>query len=122
MSRDELYLRDMLRSARRINSAVASISREAFMVNEDLQDIVIRRFLVIGGAARRVSPERQQSLSSLPWPQIISMRNMLVHNYDEINLPVVWDTIINDLPYLIAALEPLVGPAVRPELWEGLLS
>lgn len=120
MSRDDVYLRDMLRAAKKAIEAVSGLDRDTFIRIENLQDIVIRKLIVIGEAARRVSPEMQGAIPSLPWPQIVGMRNTLVHNYDGINLTVIWETIETDLPRLISVLEPFVGIAVRPDLWEGL--
>jgi len=40
-----------------------------------------------------MTKERQQELPQIPWPQIISMRNRLIHAYFEIDLDAVWDTV-----------------------------
>ena len=44
-------------------------------------------------------------MSSLPWMQIITMRHRLVHAYFEVDVDIVWDTVMLDLPPLVAALE-----------------
>ena len=56
-------------------------------------------------AASRVTPEARTALPSLPWPEIVSTRNRLIHGYFQINADVVWDTVTDDLPSLIAALD-----------------
>lgn len=68
----------------------------------------VRAVEIIGEAATRVSQETRQDYPQLPWRQMISMRNRLIHGYDDLDLEVVWDTIRNDIPPLIALLEPLV--------------
>jgi len=55
-------------------------------------------------AAARVSPESREKYTSIPWIQIVGMRNRLVHGYDAVDLDVLWDTIIDDLPPMITEL------------------
>ncbi len=119
MSRDDEYLRDMLRAAQRAMDEVAGISQDTFLHVENLQDIVIRKLTVLGEAARRVSAQRRVALPDVPWGEVIAMRNALTHDYDGVNLLEVWQTVQHDLPELIALLEPTVGIKVRPDLWEG---
>jgi uncharacterized protein with HEPN domain len=71
---------------------------------------VIRRIEVIGEAARRISEQTQAKYPQLPWSAMISMRNVMIHDYDTIDLTVVWDTVQRDLPPLIAELEKIVPP------------
>ena len=52
----------------------------------------------------------RQSIPIIPWTAISSMRNRLIHEYDEINLNIVWETIVNNLPNLILELEKIVPP------------
>ena len=53
----------------------------------------------------KVSTDGKARFSDVPWPQIIAMRNRLIHGYDAVDLDVLWDTIENDLPDLISKLE-----------------
>lgn len=75
-----------------------------------LQDAVIRRLLVIAEAARRVSDTTRQELPNVSWQEINGMRNRLVHEYDDINLNIVWDVVQFEIPSLIEALELQIPP------------
>jgi uncharacterized protein with HEPN domain len=66
--------------------------------------------LIIGEASKRVSEITRQTLPAIPWAAISGMRNRLVHEYDEIDLDVVWDTAVNALPSLILELKKVVPP------------
>jgi uncharacterized protein with HEPN domain len=55
---------------------------------------------IIGEAASRISKELRDQYASIPWADIISMRNLLVHQYFGIDLDQVWDTVLLDLPML----------------------
>jgi uncharacterized protein with HEPN domain len=64
---------------------------------------------IIGEAASRVGEETRNQHSSLPWADMIGMRNRLVHGYFDIDLSLLWATITEDLPALIRELELVVG-------------
>ena len=59
-------------------------------------------------AARRITREYQNEHPEIPWGEMIGMRNKLAHDYDDIDWELVWDTVINDLPKLKAAIAPLI--------------
>jgi uncharacterized protein with HEPN domain len=60
---------------------------------------------LIGEAARRVSLETQARYPQIPWKEMIDMRNLIIHEYEDIDLLIVWDTAHQDLPNLIQSLE-----------------
>jgi uncharacterized protein with HEPN domain len=108
MERDLQSLLDMLQSAQILLDYTTGRSSSDLATNRQLQDAAIRRLLIIGEASKRVSASTKQSLTTIPWAAISGMRNRLVHEYDEIDLDVVWDTIVNSMPVLIVELEKLV--------------
>lgn len=105
MPRDREFLLDILDSARLAISYVQGMTRGAFLADIQCQDAVMRRLEVIGEAARRISEVVRASLPQLPWKAMIGLRNVVVHEYDEIDLTVVWDTVQNDLLSLAQILE-----------------
>lgn len=107
MKRDLQFLLDMLQSAELILSYTAQCSQDEFAVNVQLQDSVIRRLLVIAEAARRVLDVTQQALPNVSWQEINGMRNRLVHEYDDVNLNIVWDVVQVEIPSLIEEFEEL---------------
>ena len=105
--RDKQYLLDILNTAQIALQYIEGITREQFFQNIQLQDALVRRLEIIGEASRRVSETGRQELPSIDWKQIIGMRNRLIHEYDDIDLFLVWDTAQNDLPILISTLQPI---------------
>jgi uncharacterized protein with HEPN domain len=91
MQRDRQFLLDMLQSAELIMTYTAQCSEDEFMQNMQLQDSVIRRLLVVAEAARRLSEPTRQSLESISWQEINGMRNRLVHEYNDVDLDIVWN-------------------------------
>ena len=68
------------------------------------------RLLVIGEAARRISDRTRQSLPNISWQEINGMRNRLVHEYDDINLNIVWNVLQEEIPKLIRELKLVIPP------------
>ena len=110
MQRNIQFLLDMLQSAELITQYTAQCSKDEFFDNIQLQDSVIRRLLVIAEAARRVSETRRETLPNIPWQEINGMRNRLVHEYDDINLNIVWDVVQQEIPILIRELKSKIPP------------
>jgi uncharacterized protein with HEPN domain len=111
MTRHEnlVRLRHMLAHAREAVAMVAGKERERLRSDRMLELALVRLIDIVGEAAARVSPEGQSKYSSIPWRQVVGMRNRLVHRYDRVDLDVLWDTIEDDLPPLIAKLERVVA-------------
>jgi len=73
------------------------------------RNAVIRRLEIIGEAARRISDETKSAYQNLPWYEMVGMRNAMIHDYDDVDMVIVWETIQNDLPPLISALESILS-------------
>jgi uncharacterized protein with HEPN domain len=75
---------------------------------------IIRELLLIGEAANAVSPKTKAQTPSIPWKEIIGMRNQLIHSYFEISYKIIWMTVTDDIPKLISELEtiPLYNPGI----------
>ncbi len=110
MQRDLQFLLDMLQSAELIMTYMNQCKEDEFIDNVQLQDSVIRRLLVIAEAARRVSEVTRQTLPNIAWQEINGMRNRLVHDYDDVNLNIVWDVVQFEIPPLIIELESQIPP------------
>jgi hypothetical protein len=67
------------------------------------------RIEIIGEAASRISEEFKTSQPQVPWSKAIGMRHRLVHAYFEIDFDILWTTVTDALPRLIAALEHLLA-------------
>ncbi|MEO0947932.1 MAG: DUF86 domain-containing protein, partial [Cyanobacteria bacterium J06641_5] len=104
------FLLDMLQSAELIIRYTAESSKDEFLENLLLQDAVVRRLLIIAEAARRVSDTTRQSLPNVAWQEINGMRNRLVHEYDDVNLDIVWNVVQNEIPSLIVELQSRIPP------------
>ena len=101
MKKDPLvYIDDIRDSIEAIKRYTDGLSKEDFFDSTEKQDAVYRRLEVIGEAASRLSEEFRNQYSLIPWKKIVGMRNVLIHDYDSIDLDLVWETIRRDIPKL----------------------
>jgi len=107
---DSVSLHHMLDHAREAVQFADSRKRSDLDSDRLLELALTRLIEVIGEAAGRVSPATRMKYQTIPWPQIVGMRNRLIHGYDSIDRQLLWDTIQQDLPPLIATLESILGP------------
>lgn len=116
--RDSAYLWDMLDAARTIREFTSGVEFEQYNQNRMLQLAVERALEIIGEAARRVSDTFKQDHPKIPWRSIIAQRNVLAHEYGEIQQGRIWVTAKVHVAELIGNLEPLIPPP-PPELKES---
>jgi uncharacterized protein with HEPN domain len=95
----------MLDMARKATDFVAGKTRTDLDTDEKLALALVRALEIIGEAANHVSPQVRSELPGIPWRQVIGMRNRIIHAYYDVNLDIVWETIRDDLPTVIAAVE-----------------
>ena len=109
MDRDRAHLLDILEAAKLAVSYVGTQTEQEFLSGIQCQDSVIRRFEIIGEAAKRVSEPTRADYPDLPWSEMIGMRNLLIHEYDDVDMAIVWRTVRDELPPLVKQLEAVLG-------------
>jgi len=99
----------MIDTASKAIGFVEGLSRENFDNNELLRLSLTHLLQIIGEAARRVSPDFRSVYPTVPWKAVVGMRSKVVHDYLDVDEDVVWDTVKNDLPFLIVELEKIMS-------------
>ena len=103
---DRVRLRHMLDAATKAVRFAEGRDRGDLENDEEpLADALVRLVSVIGEAASRVSPATRSEIRTIPWPDMVGMRNRLVHDYFDINLDILWATVEDNLPSLIKSLK-----------------
>jgi len=77
--------------------------------NIEKQDAILRRITIIGEATKRLSKEFRNQHSAIPWKEMAGMRDVITHDYDEVDMDEVWKVISINLPELLNYIEPLVA-------------
>ncbi len=114
MVRDNAYLADILQAAKAVQRFTDGVLLEDFKANEEKYEAVNRKFEIIGEAARRLSPEARNKFPEIPWKLITAMRNIIIHDYDDVDLDIVWATVQKDIPTLVEKLEAYLAANPPP--------
>ena len=104
MKDDSIYIDHILNSINRILYYISGKDREAFEADLVTQDAVVRQLEVIGEATKRVSNELRSKHPDIPWSDMAGMRDVLIHDYIDVDLGVVWKTASEDIPDLKALI------------------
>lgn len=102
------------------DAATKAIAYSEGKQRQDLDDDEVLRLAltklveIVGEAAKSITAEGRASMPAVPWRAAARMRDRLVHHYFDINLDILWQTITEDLPHLLAILPPEDEPDQRP--------
>ncbi|KAM3089673.1 DUF86 domain-containing protein [Phormidesmis sp. 146-35] len=105
---DSVRLLHMRTAAKEAIAFAQGHTRNDLETNRMLTLSLVKCVEIVGEAASRITRERQNETPQIPWTQVIGMRNRLTHAYFDINLDVVWSTVIEDLPNLLIELEAII--------------
>jgi uncharacterized protein with HEPN domain len=100
----------MLQAAQKALGYAHGLQEEQFQASGLHQDAILRQLTIVGEAAKRVSAEFRARHPEVPWRQTAGFRDVVVHDYAQVDLQEVWRIVQEDLPALVAMLEPLVPP------------
>jgi uncharacterized protein with HEPN domain len=109
LKNDLVRLRHILDAARQAIVFSQNRSREDLDTDTMLNLSLVRLLEIIGEATRGISPSLRDTHPEVAWKQMVGMRDRLIHGYFDVNLDVVWETVTEDLPPLVAQLEKIVA-------------
>lgn len=112
--RDPAYVWDMLRAAREIEQMLGDSDLGQFLSNLTLMRAIERNLEIIGEAARRLSTTFRAAHPDIPWRQVIGQRNILAHEYGQIDHESLFRTASEDVPLLIEELSRIVADLGEP--------
>ena len=101
---DEYYIEKILTDLQFIVTHMKGITCEELQRNEILLDSMSFRLIQVQENAKKLTESYKATHKTIPWQAIAGLRNRIVHDYGNVNLDVVFDTLTEDVPYLIAEL------------------
>lgn len=113
---DVLLIEDILKHAKEAKAACSQLTFDTFKINKTIIKATLHDIQTIGEAASRISTDIQERYSEVPWAQMISIRNVIVHHYFELDHEVIWQTVTKDLPLLIKQLEKVFKELKKAKL------
>lgn len=100
MDKDKTKVGDILDCIKNIEEYCVGLNFGSFLDKKVVQDAVVRNIEVIGEAAKKISEEFKQGHPTIPWKKIMGMRDNLIHDYINVDLEQVWQTVQKDIPDL----------------------
>ena len=113
-------LYDMLQAAEATLRHVSGKSRDDYEQDELIRHAVERSIEIVGEAARRISKKFRDEHLEIPWRAVMATRNILVHDYDDVDNDIVWRIVTDHIPVLISQLRPLIPPYPKSQQPTGL--
>ena len=118
-SRDRGRLEDIVKYAQNVNVIISGISYEEFTKDIRIYYSVMKNIEVIGEAANMLTRHFRETHAELPWRQIVSMRNVLVHGYAQVSDADLWQTATNDIQPLCEQVQRYLSDTDWEEWQKG---
>lgn len=103
-----MRIQDILSAISAIQQRTLGKTLQDIQADETLTKAVLYDFMVIGEAARNVPADIQRQYPEVPWRLMGDMRNIVAHEYFQVDIATIWETIQQDLPLLIPLLRNLL--------------
>ena len=111
---DPRRLRHVLDAARKALE-FADGRRRDDLDNDEMFSLAMTRLLeIIGEAANKLSPALREKHPEVPWPDIVGMRNRIIHGYDQVDFDTVWQTVTEDLGPLVDQVQRILSEIDLP--------
>jgi len=101
------FVLDMLEAIAKIERYTAGLTGEHFAANEMVLDAVVRNLEIIGEAARHLPGELRERYADIDWRRIVGFRNIVIHEYFDVDPAIVWAIATQHLPRLKRVLEQM---------------
>ena len=106
--RDITYLEHIKDSIEKIYAYTERLSEKDFQESTLVQDAVVRQLEIIGEATKRISGEIKQQYPEVPWKDMAGMRDVLIHDYINVEIDIVWKTVVDYLPSLLGRVKKII--------------
>jgi len=100
MKDDTIYIDHILSCIDRILTYISGKDRNSFEEDMKTQDAVVRQLEIVGEATKRISKAYREKHPDVPWADMAGMRDVLIHDYIDVDFDVVWKTASEDIPKL----------------------
>ena len=106
MNRDIIYVSQILEAITKIQDYTIE-GRDIFYDTIIIQDAVMRNIEIIGEVAKRISNEFKDKYDQVPWRKMAGIRDVLIHDYDSIDMSIVWNVVSVELPIIASILSKI---------------
>ena len=110
MKDDRIYIDHILQSIERIETYISEKNHQSFSEDYLTQDAVVRQLEIIGESTKRISEKVRKINSQVPWSDMAGMRDLLFHDYIDVDIDIVWKTATESISKLKELLKNLNLP------------
>ena len=114
-ARDPGYVWHIEQALQKVVEYMEGKTLDDLLSDELLQDGIIRRFTVAGEAAGRISAATREAHPEVPWRQVVGLRNVVVHQYDKVDLAALWQIVTEEVPPVLDKIRHLREDLSREE-------
>lgn len=100
-----MYLQEIKEFCQKVIDFASGVDYEQFVVDEKLQFAVIKLIENIGEASKRLSEKTRMERKEVNWKKAMAMRDRLVHDYMDVDLEIVYDVAVREVPLLLKSLQ-----------------
>jgi uncharacterized protein with HEPN domain len=104
-----LFIVDMLEAVKKVERYTTGLTFEQFEGNDMVVDAVVRNLEVIGEAARHIPEDLRHRYTGVDWRRVAGFRNIVIHEYFDIDLMIVWTIATERLQDLRSVLETILA-------------
>lgn len=116
MTRDEALLLDIFDAGQKVLEFSDGMSQADLETDEKTLSAILYKIEIIGEATKRLSSGFREQNSNIPWKKIAGMRDIIVHEYNNIKLSIVWIVINQSIPELLEKIAPLLPEKPESEI------
>ncbi len=109
----KLYLEDILGFCRKIERYINDLDKNLFEKEEVVVDAVLRNLELFGEASKKLPDDFKTLHSEIPWKKVIGLRNIVIHEYAEIDFDIIWDIITKNIPDTKRSIEKIYNELIK---------
>ena len=108
MSRDSASILDIVKAGQLVLQFAQGVNREQLASDILRQSAILYQISIMGEATKRLSREFREQHPEVPWDDVAGMRDIIAHQYDRVDLDIVWQVIQRNIPELLDMITPLL--------------
>lgn len=108
MQRDKQALIDICKAIQQTLLYAQDINQDNLQQDDEKQAAILYRLIVIGEATKRLSNDFREQFSAIPWRQMAGLRDVVIHDYDELDFDILWNVIHINLPDILPEIQAIL--------------
>ena len=105
---DKQALIDILTAIQQTLKYTQSVNRDRLQQDDEKQAAILYRLIIIGEATKRLSGNLRQQFPEVPWKQMAGLRDVVIHDYDELDFDILWNVVYVNLPDILPKIQKIL--------------